>query len=200
MHGSFLPYSTRLQSGFSSFPTLPIKLASSCLLSERRDVIFDSLADWADSWHLGLSNVSHTDHNWICDIIGYATKLRCICSNFHRRNKILVHLTFCLTLDLFIWWTKNWDVTQKFGISTQFLGFDPMFGIGPNFWEKSQFLGFATSWTRYRGKRLPLKYYKRSRWLKTLWGMVQILHETLLGVQNYFWSKYLLTMDRNFAK
>ena len=154
MHGSFLPYSTRLQSGFSSFPTLPIKLASSCLLSERRDVIFDSLADWADSWHLGLSNVSHTDHNWICDIIGYATKLRCICSNFHRRNKILVHLTFCLTLDLFIWWTKNWDLTQnlgfdpKFGIwlnfwdLTQNLGFDSIFGIWPNFWDLTQFLGF----------------------------------------------------------
>ena len=36
-------------------------------------------------------------------------------------------------------------VDQKFG-------FAPKFGIWPNFWEKSQFLGFATSQARYRGK------------------------------------------------
>ena len=59
-------------------------------------------------------------------------------------------------------------------------------GIWPNFWEKSWFLGFVTSRTGYRGKRLPLRYYKPSRWLKMLWGMVQILHEKLWGVQNYF--------------
>ena len=74
----------------------------------------------------------------------------------------------------------------------QKLGFDPVFGIWPNFWEKSQFLGFATSQTRYRGKRLPLRYYKPSRWLKTLWGMV---HEKLWGVHNYFLCKHLLKME-----
>ena len=108
--------------------------------------------------------------------------------------------------DLFIWWTKNWDLTQN-------LGFDSIFGIWPNFWDstqflgfdpilggKSQFFGFATSWTRYRGKRLPLRYYIPSRWLKMLWGLVQILHEKLWGVQNCFLRKHLLKMGHNFAK
>ena len=30
--------------------------------------------------------------------------------------------------------------------------------------------------------------------------MVQTLHEKFWGVQNYFLSKHLLKMDRNFAK
>ena len=56
---------------FSPFPS------TSCLLSERRDVIFDSLPDWADSWSLVLlKNSSHANH--ICDVIGYVTKLRFI--------------------------------------------------------------------------------------------------------------------------
>ena len=92
-------------------------------------------------------------------------------------------------MDLFIWWTKNWDLTQV-------LGFDPIFGKNPNFWDL-QFLGQGID---YRGKRLPLRYYKQSRWLKTLWGMVQILGEKLWGVRNYFLRKHLLKMDRNFAK
>ena len=31
-------------------------------------------------------------------------------------------------MDLSIWWTKNWDLTQN-------LGFDPIFGIWPKFWD-----------------------------------------------------------------
>ena len=41
---------------------------------------------------------------------------------------------------------------------------------------------------------------KPKRWLKTLWGMVQILHEKLRGVQNYFYSSFLIKSDRYYLR
>ena len=86
----------------------------------------------------------------------------------------------------------GWDLSQ-------FLGFVPIFGIWPNFWGKIPIFGTYNLLDKALGKRLLLRYYKQSRWQKMLWGMVQILHEKLCGVQNYFLRKHLLKMDRNFS-
>ena len=84
-------------------------------------------------------------------------------------------------------------VDQKLGFDPKF-GFDPIFGKNPNLWDL-QPLGQGI------GERgCPPKYYKPSRWLKTLWGTVKILHEKLWGVQNYLLSKHLLKMGHNFPQ
>ena len=111
-------------------------------------------------------------------------------------RKIVLHADHNFICDIVDYVIFIWRTFKKY---RTYLSGGPKIGIWPNFGDLTQFLGFATSRTRYRGKRSPLRYYKPSRWLKTLWGMVQMLHTKLWGVQNYFLRKRWLKMDCDFA-